>query len=91
MDVEVLLLMVAVIPAVQGVLFTLFRLPRAEGAIENTLGRIGAAIGGLLFLVSIPIYPITRLFLIIIPLTSLQTLLPGTFINFGWSGYIPHP
>ncbi|KAJ7114253.1 hypothetical protein C8R44DRAFT_710095 [Mycena epipterygia] len=83
-------LMVAVIPAVQGALFALFKLPRAGGATENTLRRIGAAIGGLLFLVSIPVYPIARLFLIIIPLTSLRAIPPGAFIDVDWSGYIPH-
>ncbi|KAJ7886767.1 hypothetical protein B0H14DRAFT_2696661 [Mycena olivaceomarginata] len=42
------------------------------------------------FVAFIPLYIIARLFLLIIPFTSLRTLPPDAFVNVNWSVYIPH-
>ncbi|KAJ7888375.1 hypothetical protein B0H14DRAFT_2693790 [Mycena olivaceomarginata] len=42
------------------------------------------------FAAFIPLYIIARLFLLIIPFTSLRTLTPDTFVDVNWSVYIPH-
>jgi hypothetical protein len=42
------------------------------------------------FVAFIPLYIIARLFLLIIPFTSLRTLPPDTFVDVNWSVYIPH-
>ncbi|KAJ7130439.1 hypothetical protein C8R44DRAFT_731962 [Mycena epipterygia] len=79
-------LLVAAIPAVLGIFYTFYELSATGGAIEETLKTIGGA----MTLVSIALYPIARLFLIIIPFTSLRALPPGAFIDVDWSVYIPH-
>ncbi|KAJ7130456.1 hypothetical protein C8R44DRAFT_731978 [Mycena epipterygia] len=77
-------LLVAAIPAVLGLLSVLNRIPGIE--MEDILSTIVE----ILFLVSIPLYPIARLFLIILPFTSLRALPPDAFIDVDWSVYIPH-
>ncbi|KAJ7889462.1 hypothetical protein B0H14DRAFT_2691548 [Mycena olivaceomarginata] len=42
------------------------------------------------FVAFVPLYIIARLFLLIIPFTSLRTLPPDTFVDVNWSVYIPH-
>jgi hypothetical protein len=42
------------------------------------------------FVAFIPLYIIARLFLLIIPFTSLRTLPPDTVVDVNWSVYIPH-
>ncbi|KAJ7079014.1 hypothetical protein C8R44DRAFT_895789 [Mycena epipterygia] len=63
-------------------------------AIPVVLGLVvllpGTAILTIITAVSIPLYPIARLFLITIPFTSLRALPPGAFIDVDWSMYIPH-
>jgi hypothetical protein len=78
-------LLVAVIPAVLGLIAAFYSLSRA-GAIQNTLDGIGS----MALVLSIPFYIIARLSLIILPLTSLRALPHGAFIDIDWSVYIPH-
>ncbi|KAJ6584453.1 hypothetical protein B0H19DRAFT_1249419 [Mycena capillaripes] len=42
------------------------------------------------FWVTIPIYTSARLFLIVLPFTTLRGLPPGAFLDVDWSMYIPH-
>ncbi|KAJ6584530.1 hypothetical protein B0H19DRAFT_1015087 [Mycena capillaripes] len=42
------------------------------------------------FWVTIPIYTGARLFLIVLPFTTLRGLPPGAFVDVNWSMYIPH-
>ncbi|KAJ7700419.1 hypothetical protein B0H17DRAFT_1251330 [Mycena rosella] len=37
-----------------------------------------------------PLYIISRLFLVILPFTTLRALPPGAFRDVNWSVYIPH-
>ncbi|KAJ7104975.1 hypothetical protein C8R44DRAFT_639816, partial [Mycena epipterygia] len=74
-------LLVAATPVVLGTM----ALPQG-GAVDNTLGKIFR----ILALVSFPLYPIARLFIITIPFTSLRALPPSAFMDVDWSIYMPH-
>ncbi|KAJ7318489.1 hypothetical protein DFH08DRAFT_971241 [Mycena albidolilacea] len=78
-------LLVAVIPAVLGLIAALYSSSRA-GAVQNILDEIGS----MALVLSVPFYIIARLSLIILPLVSLRALPPGAFIDIDWSVYIPH-
>ncbi|KAJ7130519.1 hypothetical protein C8R44DRAFT_850375 [Mycena epipterygia] len=78
-------LVVAAIPAVLGLFLAL------AASIQGT--AIGDALNIILAIpvfLSIPLYPIARLFLITISFTSLRALPPRAFIDVNWSVYIPH-
>ncbi|KAJ7130444.1 hypothetical protein C8R44DRAFT_872247 [Mycena epipterygia] len=79
-------LAVAAIPAALGSFSALDGATTTGSAIEDTT----SIILNIIFAVSIPLYPIARLFLIIIPFTSLRALPHGAFIDVDWSVYIPH-
>ncbi|KAJ7079021.1 hypothetical protein C8R44DRAFT_863028 [Mycena epipterygia] len=79
-------LLVVAIPAALGLVGVLYDATAAGSGIRDTLDTILATIG----LVSTPLYPIVRLFLITILFASLRALLPGMFIDIDWSVYIPH-
>ncbi|KAJ7078968.1 hypothetical protein C8R44DRAFT_654325 [Mycena epipterygia] len=76
-------LLVAAIPAALGLFLAL---GTSIEWIDDVLGTILE----ILVFVSVPLYPIFRLFLVILPLTSLRVLPPGAFIDIDWSVYIPH-
>ncbi|KAJ7079024.1 hypothetical protein C8R44DRAFT_754740 [Mycena epipterygia] len=79
-------LLVATIPAALGFVGVLYDATTAGSVIDDTV----KIIFGITFVVSIPLYPIARLFLITIPFTSLRALPPGALIDVDWSVYIPH-
>ncbi|KAJ7042258.1 hypothetical protein C8F04DRAFT_994027 [Mycena alexandri] len=68
-------LSVAAVPVIFGSPF--HRKPDAD--LVTTIAWLGA-----------PIYIISRLFLIILPFTTLRALPPGAFADVNWSVYIPH-
>jgi hypothetical protein len=86
-------LLVAAIPALLGWLFMLqlFLVAMNEKhKISDMLCRAILAMYAANFLVAIPIYVIARLFLIILPFTTIRALPPGAFVGVNWSVYIPH-
>ncbi|KAJ6584382.1 hypothetical protein B0H19DRAFT_1104886 [Mycena capillaripes] len=52
--------------------------------------KVYAIILGTIFWVTIPIYTGARLFLIVLPFTTLRGLPPRAFVDVNWSMYIPH-
>ncbi|KAJ6573021.1 hypothetical protein DFH09DRAFT_1362189 [Mycena vulgaris] len=74
-------LMVTTIPVILAALFVL-------GVTMDT--DLIATIWAVTSVAGIPIYIIARLFLIILPFTTLRALPPGAFTDVNWSIYIPH-
>ncbi|KAJ7080869.1 hypothetical protein C8R44DRAFT_754221 [Mycena epipterygia] len=70
-------LLVAAIPVALGLFLAL---GTSIKWIDDVLGTILE----ILLFVSVPFYPIFRLFLVILPLTSLRALPPGAFIDIDW-------
>ncbi|KAJ7918655.1 hypothetical protein B0H13DRAFT_1869242 [Mycena leptocephala] len=86
-------LLVAAIPALLGWLFMLrlFLVAMNEKHKKSDmLCKALLAMYAANFLVAIPIYVIARLFLIILPFTTIRALPPGAFVGVNWSVYIPH-
>ncbi|KAJ7130477.1 hypothetical protein C8R44DRAFT_872278 [Mycena epipterygia] len=79
-------LIVTTIPAPLGFFTAWYNATAAGSAIEDTLHTIA----GIILAISIPLYPLARLFLTTTPFTSLRALPPGAFIDVDWSIYIPH-
>ncbi|KAJ7752863.1 hypothetical protein B0H16DRAFT_1459587 [Mycena metata] len=51
---------------------------------------IAEAVFVFLFVFGLVVYPLCRLFLIILSFTTLRSLPPSAFVNVNWSNYIPH-
>ncbi|KAJ7704613.1 hypothetical protein B0H17DRAFT_907947, partial [Mycena rosella] len=84
-------LLVATIPVVTGFYTVTFSVAHSLSA--HYLAKIGNFLGPILafgFGHGMWIYPIARLFLIILPFTTLRALPPGVFTDIDWSVYIPH-
>ncbi|KAJ7727069.1 hypothetical protein B0H16DRAFT_1429165 [Mycena metata] len=52
--------------------------------------NITGTVLAIFLLVALVVYPICRLFLIILSFTTLRSLPPSAFIDVNWSNYIPH-
>ncbi|KAJ7680150.1 hypothetical protein B0H17DRAFT_1232299 [Mycena rosella] len=84
-------LLVATIPVIMGFYTVAFSVAHFSSVHYLTkVGKfllpildVGGALGTL-------IYPIARLFLIVLSFTTLRTLPPGAFTDIDWSVYIPH-
>ncbi|KAJ6565530.1 hypothetical protein DFH09DRAFT_1473605 [Mycena vulgaris] len=74
-------LMVAAIPVFLPALVILI------GTVENDALKMSFAV---MFIVGILTYIIARLFIIILPFTTLRTFPPSVFTDVNWSVYIPH-
>ncbi|KAJ7587103.1 hypothetical protein C8J56DRAFT_91584 [Mycena floridula] len=57
-----------------------------EPKSQTVIGRVGQAIA----YVGVPLYVVSRLFLLILPLSSLRDLPAGAFRQVDWTVYIPH-
>ncbi|KAJ7896147.1 hypothetical protein B0H13DRAFT_2523468 [Mycena leptocephala] len=79
-------LLVAAIPAVLGVFFAIYALSATGGPIERILDPIS----GTIIMVAVVLYPVARLFLIVIAFTTLRALPQSAFVDVAWSIYIPH-
>ncbi|KAJ7700440.1 hypothetical protein B0H17DRAFT_1251388 [Mycena rosella] len=79
-------LSVVTIPGSVGVFVTLFHKASGNSRAEDIYG--GAIAMTLAF--GIPLYIISRLFLIILPFTTLRALPPGAFTDVNWSVFILH-
>ncbi|KAJ7727058.1 hypothetical protein B0H16DRAFT_1697825 [Mycena metata] len=53
---------------------------------DNTAGAVWASF----MMLGYAVYPLWRLFLIILPFTTLRSLPPSAFVDVNWSNYIPH-
>ncbi|KAJ7729903.1 hypothetical protein B0H16DRAFT_1697031 [Mycena metata] len=69
------------------VLITLLAVAADEWAPNND---ITDAVFGSFMVFGIVVYPIFRLFLIILSFTTLRSLPPSAFVDVNWSNYIPH-
>jgi hypothetical protein len=76
--------MIVAIPAVIVLIGVLSAITDVD---ESQLGDAMTTIG---LIVPIPIYIITRLILITLPLVALRSLPPGALMDVNWSVYIPH-
>ncbi|KAJ7700379.1 hypothetical protein B0H17DRAFT_1047115 [Mycena rosella] len=79
-------LLVAAFPAAIGSVMPVIW-AAAEGSFGETIADL---IGAVIFILGTPTYIIARLFLIVLPLTTLRTLPPGALTDVNWSIYIPH-
>ncbi|KAJ7700388.1 hypothetical protein B0H17DRAFT_1128804 [Mycena rosella] len=79
---------VTAFPAVVASLTALWVVVLAAGSVrvEKSLQIIGVN----LYRLGVPIYLISRLFLMALPFTTLRALPPGAFIGVDWSVYVPH-
>jgi hypothetical protein len=73
--------LIVAIPAIV-VLITIFG-PNPDTDLGEAMLTIGV-------IVPIPIYVITRLVLIILPLVAMRSIPPGALMDVNWSVYIPH-
>ncbi|KAJ7890432.1 hypothetical protein B0H13DRAFT_2340952 [Mycena leptocephala] len=77
-------LVITVIPVV----FALARMALMHLSDRNS--PTARTILAIIVLLTIPIYLIARLVTMILPLTALRALPPGTFRDVNWTAYIPH-
>ncbi|KAJ7752865.1 hypothetical protein B0H16DRAFT_780691 [Mycena metata] len=73
--------------AADPVLITLLAVAADKWAPNND---IADAVFAILFMVGPVVYPLFRLFLIILSFTTLRSLPPSAFVDVNWSNYIPH-
>ncbi|KAJ7727105.1 hypothetical protein B0H16DRAFT_1591507 [Mycena metata] len=60
------------------------------GNTWNHYSDITGTVLAIFLLVALVVYPICRLFLLILSFTTLRSLPPSAFVDVNWSNYIPH-
>ncbi|KAJ7700414.1 hypothetical protein B0H17DRAFT_1128831 [Mycena rosella] len=79
-------LLIVTIPSLVGVFTALVGMAPSNSRAQDIYN--GAF--SITLVLGVPIYIISRLFLIILPFTTLRALPPGAFTDVNWSVYIPH-
>jgi len=73
-----------------GPLFTLFLIMMCNCVSDPILQSVFKTSGGVMFIILIPVYIISRTILLIIPLTVLRSLPPTALLELKWSEFFPH-